>query len=114
MFKSLNWKNINKCVKISLDTEEYDKTKEAINKKIEIGQLLSVGISHNSGDSFIVSDFDVTILQKCSKKRANTRYTLSYLTLTYGARGRTRTGTVSLPGDFESPTSTNSITRALL
>ena len=28
------------------------------------------------------------------------------------ARGRTRTGTASLPGDFESPTSTNSITRA--
>lgn len=28
------------------------------------------------------------------------------------ARGRTRTGTVSPPGDFESPTSTNSITRA--
>ena len=29
-----------------------------------------------------------------------------------GALGRSRTGTVSLPGDFESPTSTNSITRA--
>lgn len=30
----------------------------------------------------------------------------------YGARGRTRTGTVSLPVDFESTTSANSITPA--
>lgn len=32
----------------------------------------------------------------------------------YGARGRTRTGTVSLPVDFESTASTNFTTRALL
>ena len=32
----------------------------------------------------------------------------------YGAGGRTRTGTVSLPVDFESTASTNFTTRALL
>ena len=32
----------------------------------------------------------------------------------YGARGRTRTGTVSLPTDFESVASTSFTTRALL
>ena len=40
------------------------------------------------------------------------RSTASYF-LNHNALGRTRTGTVSLPGDFESPTSTNFITRAL-
>ncbi len=43
----------------------------------------------------------------CNKKAPH------YEVLTVRARGRTRTGTVSPPGDFESPTSTNSITRAL-
>ena len=32
--------------------------------------------------------------------------------LSFGAEGRTRTGTVSLPVDFESTTSANSITSA--
>ena len=39
---------------------------------------------------------------------------LSKVTSYYGAGGRTRTGTVSLPMDFESITSTNSITPACI
>ena len=35
-----------------------------------------------------------------------------YVTGCFGAAGRSRTGTVSLPADFESATSANSITAA--
>ncbi len=32
--------------------------------------------------------------------------TIAFCPLKYGTQGRTRTGTISLPGDFESPAST--------
>ena len=44
--------------------------------------------------------------------RINKRAYLSVCPFIYGAGGRTRTGTVSLPVDFESTTSANSITPA--
>ena len=45
------------------------------------------------------------------KKRADPCFRVTALAVS-DAPGRTRTGTASLPGDFESPTSTNSITGA--
>ena len=46
------------------------------------------------------------------QKNKNTDKTRVYRCFYYGAGGRTRTGTVSLPVDFESTTSANSITPA--
>ena len=46
----------------------------------------------------------------CSKKKENLN--ANCVQVSFGAGGRTRTGTVSLPTDFESVTSANSITPA--
>ena len=45
-------------------------------------------------------------------KKASIHKVKSLMNTRYGAGGRTRTGTVSLPVDFESTTSANSITPA--
>ena len=58
--------------------------------------------------------FNRTIIPKKSLAKNNTNLELPswFVLFLYGAGGRTRTGTVSLPTDFESVTSTNSITPA--
>ena len=48
---------------------------------------------------------------KPKQKKRTSRF-LSTLRFLFGAAGRSRTGTVSLPADFESATSANSITAA--
>ena len=52
--------------------------------------------------------------EKSPQTRMNTKKKglTSFLSTLHGAGGRTRTGTVSLPVDFESTTSANSITPA--
>ena len=50
---------------------------------------------------------------KIAYEKIKTSKSLQYKNFEVGAGGRTRTGTVSPPVDFESTTSTNSITPAL-
>ena len=51
-------------------------------------------------------------LESLVKNKTNSRLSLGFVLFLFGAGGRTRTGTVSLPVDFESTTSANSITPA--
>ncbi len=63
-----------------------------------------------TNDIFLVAPSWLPIWKNRTKKdfRANTRKPCSV----YGAEGRGRTGTVSLPRDFESSASANSATSA--